>query len=268
MVTEDNVNALLENRQSTSTASPTNVIPSKSFYKKSLVLIEPQPLNIQKDKKRKTDTKKNEKSSKKLKTLSNSQLDVLNKTKKNKRKKESSTSVSREEKIKIVQARQGKLKEIATKSPENKSNEIKSIVAKPKVKVSEGRGNFLLNNIEAVPSTSKTKDVAVKKPISSLSKKTSTSQAVIKERKERDVIIDASSELKEVLSWNTNWLTKNELLAYLNPVVRLRKLKPLENYYYSYRDYFEMNHSLLMVELWSHIQKEFELRRRYFSPNQ
>lgn len=85
---------------------------------------------------------------------------------------------------------------------------------------------------------------------------------VQRDTRETNVNIDTSSEVEEVLSWNTNWLTKNEMLSYLNPVARLNKLKKLEIAFCSYREYFEMNRSLLMVELWAHVQKEFELNRR------
>lgn len=245
-----------------------NTISSDTFYrKKSTVLIEAQPLKIH-IRKRKSDAQKNEELPKKRKS---STTNVVNtRESKGKKKVEKAVvdrSVSKVEKKKIAQVRKGKLKELAIKVlEEEKSSENKSRINKPKVKVSEGRGNFLLDNIEAGPSTSKAKNTCVvRKTATNNGVKRivngQTSPVVRTGSNDKRVYVDTNSEVKEILSWNPLWLTKNADLAHLNPVVRLKKLKPLENYYSSYQKYFEMNHSLLMVELWAHIQKEFELNK-------
>lgn len=253
-----------------STSTNKNGISPEAFYKRCPpLIIEAQPLKTENNRKRKTDVKKTEKTAKKQKTTNSpgAQQESSMRRAKRTRKKESDKSISKEEKKKIAEDRKGKLKEIATKSTDNKSNESKSRINKPKVKVSGGRGNFLLNSIEAVPSTSKTKDPVLPNATSkgNAFKNTTAKQyaPVLQiESREKSINIDTSSEVEEVLSWNTNWLTKNEMLAYLNPVVRLKELKKLEIAFSSYSEYFEMNRSLLMVELWAHIQKEFELNRR------
>lgn len=240
-----------------------NAILTKPIQRtNSIVLIEAQPLKTH-NRKRKSDAKTNsDEPSRKQKTTSKSRkFGHLENNKKTDDRPE-----SKEEKNKISQLRKGKLKELAVKATENKSAESKP-KTRPKVKVSESRGMFLLNAIEPSASTSKTKDATVSKTIKNgnLTNKpsnlpiTSTIQTI---PLNEYIQVDTMKEVAEIVAWNTNWLTRNEHLAYLNPVVRLKKLKRLEATYSSYQDYFEMNRSLLMVEVWAHLQKEFEVNRR------
>lgn len=256
-----------------SSATNGDVITSSVCHKsKNTVLIEPQPLKII-NKKRKLDTitkdvsNKRRRSSCSVKSTRNVPQEPINRKRKSEKKVKDNV-VNKEQKKKIVQVRKGKLKEIAIKQAESKSLENKAKISKPKVKVSEGRGNFLLSNIDAVPSTSKAKDINHQKatanytPKKEISKERQSNSIIQRTLHKKTINVDTSDEVTEILSWNTNWLTKNENLKYLNPVVTIKKLKPLEDNYSSYHEYFDMNRSLLMVELWAHIQKEFEVNRR------
>lgn len=245
-----------------------SLVSSETFYKKSCtLLIEAQPLKRH-SRKRKSHITNPEEYAKKQKGNANGIVNLQEHSKR-KRKAEPTgvdNKVSKKTKKKIAEIRKEKLKELAAKPTGDKSTSNKSGQTKPKVKVSEGRGIFLLD-IEPVPSTSKAKDPGAAKVTvhSALKKKllgqTSTVRAESSGHNNRYVDINISKEVEEIISWNTSWLTKNEHLTHLNPIVRIKKLKPLEDNYSSYHDYFEINRSLLMVEQWAHIQKEFEVNR-------
>lgn len=68
--------------------------------------------------------------------------------------------------------------------------------------------------------------------------------------------VDLKTEIAEILAWDADWL-RQQYYGELNPVSRMKNAKPSKDRYSSYEEYCSIYSSLLMIEVWSQLQKEY-----------
>lgn len=282
-------------------SSATKKIVTKVFYKKPPVAII-EPHVVQKLTKKPTEKKtspktrdlrkrKNsntEEQTKKLKISNNyneARVDIgglrqaLDKRRSN---VNSSATIDKVEKERLLQIRKTKLKEIALKPPPAGTATSSRTKTNAKVKISPSRGNFLLTELQVIPKRPKEVEVHKKPRIQRL-KQTPNNVIVPNQRidyaaslpstsgikniknynntnsksSKRDVSI--TDEVYQMIYWRPEWVTQQDPSKGCPPVNH----KPPERMklkFSSYAEYYSIVRPLLMMEVWDYLYKDYNDR--------
>lgn len=249
------------NKKSLQSTEPHVLINTKTSSKKSIEL----PAQAKQIKKRKSDTGNVDTKKIKRKRKSKDVIPDMEGLRRQLRNREAKASeINKENREAINQLRKSKLKEIAIKTSEKPSSS--NVRTKPgvKVKVSGGRGDFLLNEIvkpkEIVSANKVTprraSDETRIENNASLSG-ASTSGIVKQTTNNHKSVSNISAEeqdgITEILSWSPNWMLKN---TDDSPPLSLLNVRVMLNSFPSYAVYSSVLRPVLLIELWHSICRE------------
>lgn len=268
--------------------STSNAIVTKTFYKKTIAIIEPHVL--QKSTKKPIEKKTTKRATRKRKSSTTEQ--EVKKAKISSRYNEARTdirglhqaldkrrssvncsaTIDKAEKERLSNIRKTKLKEIAMKPPVAETATSSKPKTNAKVKISPSRGDFLLTELQAAPKRPKENEVQIKPPIpklklskvlvpkqrnnqiASVPGTSGVSNIKNSNKKKRDLSI--GSEIYQMLYWKPEWLVEQEKQDHCPPV----NIKPAEKMrlkFASYAEYYSIVRPLLMMEIWDYVYKDY-----------